>query len=161
IGDSSFVTNASLARGSNARVLLEALNVPKEQAPDPSVALVDHRLAAGADNPYRALVNSGMAPLLFHGIVFLFLLALAKGAPFGARRELVLPPRRAFSEHVQAIGRLYARSRASRHALAAYASWAFDRLNARLRPGAALRLLDLGKAIAQTTGRSEEDVART
>src|SRR6185295_5915495 len=86
--------------------------------------------------------------------------ALATGTGFGTRRDPVAVPRRAFSEHVRAMGLLYARAGASRYALAAYSAWALDRLTTRLRAGEHGRVLDLGSAIARMTGRTEGSVAR-
>jgi hypothetical protein len=98
--------------------------------------------------------------LLAHGLAWLVVWAVANGAIFGVRRDPPEPPRRAFSEHVRAVGRLYARAAASRHALAIYAAWALDRLNTRHRAGAGGGVAQLGGAIAHVTGRPEGHVIR-
>ena len=154
VADARFLTNASLAARDHARVVLEFLGTPN------SISLIDQRIEAGTDSPYRAMARSGLLPALIQGLVLMLLVALARGASFGMRRELVLPPRRAFAEHVQAVGRLYARAGASRHALGAYAAWALERLNARVGRAGANRVLDNAAIIAQTTGRAEHAVTR-
>jgi len=154
LGDARFLSNASLATADHASLLLFFMGQPNV------VSLIDQRVRAGADSPYRAMARSGLLPALIQGLVLMLLVALARGASFGVRRELVLPPRRAFAEHVGAVARLYARAGASRHALGAYAAWALDRLNARLGPAGANRVLDSAALIAQTTGREERAVTR-
>ena len=154
VADPDFLTNASLAHADHAWVFFALAGEVKE------VSMIDRLVSAGASSPYRALLNSGLAPLLGHGLVWVVLWALANGATFGVRRDPPEPPRRAFSEHVRAVGRLYARAGAQRHALAVYAAWALDRLNSRLRPGGGAGVTELGSAIARVTGRPEADVAR-
>ena len=154
LGSARFLSNASLASGDNARIVVALMGQPA------LVSLMDGRIRAGTDSPYRSMAQSGLLPALVQGLVLLLLIALARGAAFGLRRELVLPPRRAFAEHVRAVGRLYARAGAVRHALGAYAAWALDRLNARRGPTSANRLLDSAGFISRTTGLEERVVTR-
>jgi hypothetical protein len=154
LSDPDFLTNASFSRELHARVFFTLVGAPG------SVVLVDRLIGAGAASPYRAIANSGLGPLLAHGLAWLVLWALATGTGFGTRRDPVAIPRRAFSEHVRAMGLLYARAGAARYALAAYSAWALDRLTTRLRVGERGRVLDLGSAIARMTGRPEGSVAR-
>jgi hypothetical protein len=154
VADPDFLTNASLAHGDHARAFF-ALAGKVE-----NVNLIDRLVSAGASSPYRALLHSGLAPLLVHGLTWLVVWAVANGATFGVRRDPPEPPRRAFSEHVRAVGRLYARAAAHRYALAVYAGWALDRLNARLRAGTSSGMGELGSAIARLTRRPEAHVTQ-
>jgi hypothetical protein len=151
-GDDDFLRNASLSRRDHARLLFSLLGHPR------AVSLVDRWIAAGAGNPYRAMANSGLLPVLGHGLFWMLLWALSTGIAFGARKQLAEAPRTAFSEHVRALGTLYARAHGTRHALSSYAGWALDRLGARFRSGST-RLLDLASAVAAATGRPEARVA--
>jgi hypothetical protein len=154
VSDPDFISNASMAAGDPARVLLPLLGSPKR------VAVIDRFLRAeGAKDPYRAVAHSGLAPALLHGLAWLVLLAFALGKSFGTPRDPVEPPRRAFSDHVRAVGRLYELAGASRHALGIYAAWALEQLNARLRPGGTQRMLELSSAVSQRTRRPEGKVA--
>jgi hypothetical protein len=154
ISDPDFISNASMAAGDPARVLLPLLGSPKR------VAVIDRfSRAEGAKDPYRAVAHSGLAPALSHALAWLVLLAFALGKSFGTPRDPVDPPRRAFSDHVRAVGRLYELAGASRHALGLYAGWALEQLNTRLRPGGTQRMLDLSNAVAQRTRRPEGKIA--
>jgi hypothetical protein len=72
--------------------------------------------------------NVGLA----HAAVFGVILFLAVGTRMGRPRPRPAPRRRAFVEHVEAVGTLYARTRNAAHALAAYARFADERLRARM-----------------------------
>jgi hypothetical protein len=154
ISDPDFICNASMAAGDPARALLPLLGSPKR------VAVIDRFLRAeGAKDPYRAVAHSGLAPALLHALAWLVLLASALGKSFGTPRDPVEPPRRAFSDHVRAVGRIYELAGASRHALGIYSAWALEQLNARLRPGGTQRMLELSSAVSQRTRRPEGKVA--
>ena len=154
ISDPDFISNASMAAGDPARALLPLLGSPKR------VAVIDRfSRAEGAKDPYRAVAHSGLAPALSHALAWLVLLSFALGKSFGTPRDPVDPPRRAFSDHVRAVGRLYELAGASRHALGLYAGWALEQLNTRLRPGGTQRMLELSSAVAQRTRRPEGKIA--
>jgi hypothetical protein len=154
IAEPDFTSNASLAAGDHARVLLALLGSPG------LVQVIDRFTAAGAKSPYRAIANSGLGPLLGHGLAWLVLWALAAGISFGTPRDSVEVPRRALSEHIRAVARCYERAGASRHALAAYATWALERLHSRLLPGKTAHGRELASRIAKATQRPEAEVAR-
>lgn len=154
ISDPDFISNASMAAGDPAKVLLPLLGTPKR------VAVIDRfSMAEGAKDPYRAVAHSGLAPALLHALAWLVLLAVARGKSFGTPRDPVELPRRAFSDHVRAVGRLYELAGASRHALGIYSAWALEQLTSRLRPGGTQRMLELSSAVSQRTRRPEGKVA--
>ena len=68
--------------------------------------------------------------------------------------------RRAFADHVQALGHVYQRAKASEHALGNFSAWAIERLRERYYKGTKSGLSPLAEAIAARTGRSETDVLR-
>ena len=68
--------------------------------------------------------------------------------------------RRQFSEHVRALGLQYARARAARHVLGAYATWTVERLRERIRLPRERGLGDLAAAVATRTERPLGEVAR-
>jgi hypothetical protein len=154
IVEADFTANASLAAADHARVLLALLGYPR------SIQIIDRLTGAGAQSPYRAISNSGLGPLLAHGLAWLVLWALAAGISFGTPRDSVEVPRRALSEHTRAVARCYERAGASRHALASYAAWALERLHSRLLPGRTPHARELASRIAKATQRPEAEVAR-
>jgi hypothetical protein len=154
ISDPDFISNASMAAGDPAKVLLSLLGTPRR------VAVIDRfSMAEGAKDPYRAVAHSGLAPALLHALAWLVLLAVARGKSFGTPRDSVELPRRAFSDHVRAVGRLYELAGASRYALGIYSAWALEQLTSRLRPGGTQRMLELSSAVSQRTRRPEGKVA--
>jgi hypothetical protein len=64
----------------------------------------------------------------------------------------VPPRRRAFAEHVEATGALYARTRSATHALAAYAHFVDERLRAKAPRGTGPALF-----LAQRSGADPKD----
>ncbi len=130
-GDELF-TNAALARPGNAAALVAILA---------SAARTEMRMASAEDGvsppstPIAALLRAGLGLALAHAAVFALVLFVAVGRRQGQPRPMHPPRRRAFSEHVEAVGALYARARSAPHALAAYARFADERLRARMPRG--------------------------
>ncbi|HKQ69527.1 MAG TPA: hypothetical protein VJT73_09315 [Polyangiaceae bacterium] len=91
-------------------------------------------------------------------LAFGALLAWHRGVAFGARRDPVTLRRRAFVDHVRALGATYGRARASRFALAAYGNWAVDRMRDRLSPGGNTALFDLAATAAHRARMAETEV---
>src|SRR5262249_1727899 len=99
--DEHFLSNAPLSRTDHPRLALALFRSPA------TVEVVDRWITASAADPYRAIANSGLGPLLVQGLLWMLLWALARGLSFGARPEPGEAPRTAFSEHVRALGQLY------------------------------------------------------
>jgi hypothetical protein len=97
------------------------------------------------------LLQLGLCTLLF----FIY-----RGAHFGRPRPEPPARRRAFADHVRALGLVYARARAGRVALEHYGVWATERLSERLRLGGAARLSAIAEGIAARTGRPVGEVMR-
>jgi hypothetical protein len=113
-------------------------------------------------NPLAGLLHIGLGPALVHLALFIPLLFFAFGVRQTAPRPDPPPRRRAFAEHIEAVGGLYARRRTADHALAVYAKYVDERLRARMGRGgdpasflAARARVDAGEAAAiyaQATG---------
>ena len=131
-GDDLF-TNAGIARPPNAAALIAILQVyatgrkiriarPEDGIPPPS-------------NPVSALRHAGLGLALVHAGFAALILMLA----FGVRqaRAVVSPPpaRRAWTEHIEATGGLYARAKLAPHALSAYARFVDGRVRERMPRG--------------------------
>jgi hypothetical protein len=67
---------------------------------------------------------------MIHALIAALILFLAVGVRLARPRPALPPARRAFAEHVEAVGALYARTGNAAHALAAYAAFADERLRA-------------------------------
>jgi hypothetical protein len=87
---------------------------------------------APPSTPLAAMLHAGLGPALGHALLAAILLFLAAGVRLTRPRPTAPPLRRAFVEHVEAVGALYARTRSAHHALATYARFADERVRARL-----------------------------
>jgi hypothetical protein len=104
----------------------------------------------------KARLTPVIAQLLALALLFL----VWKGAHFGLPRDPPARNRRAFADHVRALGTIYARAKASEHALGNFSAWAIERLRERFYRGTRSGLSPLAEAIAARTGRSENEVLR-
>lgn len=155
LADADLLSNASLAAGDNALLFTGALPSPPAR-----MVFAGGLVGAGAGSPLQSLANARLNLVLVQIALLLAALYWAKGAAFAKRRDPETGERREFLEHIEAIGRVFARGRAASHALNLYASWALERLHARIRPGSRLSVIELGAAIAERTGRKQGDVVR-
>jgi hypothetical protein len=132
IASDELMTNAGLARGDNAAAMVAVLSNADRLA---------FRIAQPEDgvsppsSPVAAMTRAGLGPGLVHGLVAALLLFLAVGVRLARPRPAPLPLRRAFVEHVEAVGALYARTRSAPHALAVYARFVEERLRGRMPRG--------------------------
>jgi hypothetical protein len=127
------LTNAGLARPGNAAALLAILShadrtVFRIAAPEDGMR--------GPSSPIAALIRAGLGLALAHGAAAALLLFVAVGVRLRSPQPALPSPRRAFVEHVEAVGAMYARTGSARHALSAYARFAETRLRARVPRGA-------------------------
>lgn len=132
IATDELLTNVGLARPGNAAALVAILS---------SAARSEMRMAGAEDGvsppstPIAALLRAGLGLPLAHAAIFALLLFVAVGARQARPKPAQPPRRRAFSEHVEAVGALYARARSAPLALSAYARFADERLRARMPRG--------------------------
>jgi hypothetical protein len=132
LATSELLTNAGLARGENATVLVAILEVL--EARSVRVATSGDGISPPA-NPVAGLVRAGLGIALLQAVPFVALLFLAYGVRMASARVEGAPARRAFAEHIEATGTLYARSHAASHALAVYGRFAKERLRGRMPRG--------------------------
>ncbi|AUX43041.1 hypothetical protein SOCE26_044810 [Sorangium cellulosum] len=151
--DGALFTNIALTAGDNGAFLVDLL-----ASFERPVELCDRWTGAGASTPIDSLREAHLTPVLLQLFALAALLLLWKGRAFGALRDPPAQARRAFVDHVRALGHCYGTARAAAHVSGLYAGWALDRLRERVqrRPGAGI--LPLAEAIAVRTGRPEREI---
>jgi hypothetical protein len=127
------LTNAGLARSGNAAAAVAILS--NADRLEFKIAQPEDGLAPPT-TPLTAMNRAGLGLGMMHALVAAILLFLAAGIRMARATPAPPPVRRAFVEHVEAIGALYARTGSAEHALAAYARFAEERLRARMPRGA-------------------------
>ncbi len=132
LASGDLLTNIGLAVPGNAAAVVALLGALDRN--EFAIARREQGIAP-PDNPLAGLVHVGLGPALVHAALFIPLLFLAYGVRQAAPRAEPPARRRAFAEHVQAVGGLYARRRASSHALAVYAKHVDDRVRAAMGRG--------------------------
>jgi hypothetical protein len=152
----SLLSNASLAAGSNAELLLPL--IPRDHGP---LEIVGDWTGHSADSPFASLKAAGLLPWLAHLTLLAFAFARYRGTPFARRHQLAEDPRRKFVEHVEALGARWADAGASRVALAAYAAWGLELLRGRTSGIAQGNLSDLAEALSSRAKSPPDAVLRT
>jgi hypothetical protein len=133
VASDELLLNAGLARPGNAAAMIAILS---------NADRVEMRLAEPDDgvspptSPIAAMTRAGLGVGLVHALVAALVLFFAVGVRLARPKPSPPPRRRAFSEHVEAVGALYARTRNAPHALGCYARFADERLRARMPRGA-------------------------
>jgi hypothetical protein len=134
VASSELLTNAGLARPGNAAAALAILsNADREEI---AIAHPEDGVAPPA-SPFAALERAGLGLGVAHALGAALLLFLAAGARLARPDPEPPAARRAFVEHVEAVGELYRRGDHAAHALAAFTRFAEQRLRARSARGAA------------------------
>lgn len=110
---------------------------------------------APPSNPFSSLARAGLGKGLWHALAASLVLFLAFGIRHARPRPTATPARRAFTEHVEATGAFYGRTRAFAHALAAYGRFAELRVRERLPRGA-----DPVAFLASRASAPHDEVAR-
>jgi hypothetical protein len=152
LADDRLFTNAALMLDDNPAALGWFL---RELAHGGRVELVDGIADLGDDAPLDIVTRTHLTAAILQLLALLALIALWRGVRFGRPVDPPRETRRQFGEHTVALGQLYARARASRHALRLYAGWALDRLRERTVTQRQPGLLALAQAITSRTGDDE------
>jgi hypothetical protein len=155
LADDSLFRNVGLLVADNA-ALLEALL----RDGGTSLELVGDLTGLVAANPVESVERGRLGPALLQLAAFLALFFVCRGARFGRPVPEPRSERRAFAEHVRALGLHYARARAERVALAALGAYAIDRLRERFGLRADRSLSGLAEAVAARTERPVGKVMR-
>jgi hypothetical protein len=129
IASDELLTNAGLARPGNAAAMIAILSSADRQSFE--VAEPDDGVAPPS-TPLAAMKRAGLGVGMAHALVASIVLFLAAGIRLARPKPVPPPLRRAFAEHVEAVGALYARTRSAPHALAVYARFADERLRAHM-----------------------------
>ncbi len=134
IADDELMTNVGLARPGNAAAMVSIFS---------NTDRLEVRLADPEDGvappstPIGALLRAGLGMGLAHALLATLVLFFAVGLRLARPKPAPPPRRRAFTEHVEAVGSLYARTRNAPHALTSFARFADERLRARMPRGMA------------------------
>lgn len=156
VADHLLFTNAALAVADDAAFVARLLARNNARR----VELVTRLTGTAPNTPLEAIGRGKLAPFMAQLMAFLGLLLLWRGTAFGKPRDAQASSRRAFSEHVRALGALYARAHAARHALAVVSPWVFDRLRERLHLRDRRGIGALAEALSARTGKPLGEVAR-
>ncbi len=151
--DDDFLSNASLSLGDNAFFTVSLL-----RSPGHVLELVGPWTGGGAESTFSALFKAGLGVLLAQLALLALLYAWQGGAGFGSPLDPVAAQRRAFRDHVLALGANYRKARATRFALATYGSWLIERLRDRLSPQQPIGLIDLAGRVATRVGQPEGEL---
>jgi len=155
LADDLLLTNASLLVGDNARLLIELL-----RPGGPKLDVAGELTGLVAKNPLSSVQRGRLAPAMLQLLLLIIAFFVYKGAHFGRPIDPIATTRRRFSEHARAIGLLYGRNRAGRHALESYGSYALDRMRERLNLTGGKSLLAVAEELATRTGRPLGEVMR-
>ena len=146
LDEADLFTNAALAYPRNPTIALTLLRVAAGKG-TPSVAADGivrystyrtierarrHDGRQGASDPLSALLAAGLRLPLIHAAIFAAILFFAYGRRMGRAEPDRLDSRRAFAEHVEANGLLWAKRKFGPLALATWARFAEERLRARM-----------------------------
>ncbi|MDI1477555.1 DUF4350 domain-containing protein [Polyangium sp. y55x31] len=153
LADDKLFTNVALTAGDNAAFLISLFRPLHRE-----VELCDAWTSLGADTPLDTLSRAHLLPILLQLLLLLGLFFLWQGRAFGVLRDPPANRRRAFADHVRALGLAYARAGASRHALGLYAAWAVERLRERVPREGRQGLSGLAEAIGVRVGKPTGEV---
>ncbi|MDI1446590.1 DUF4350 domain-containing protein [Polyangium sp. 6x1] len=153
LADDKLFTNVALTAGDNAAFLISLFRPLHRE-----VDLCDAWTSLGADTPFETLSRARLLPVLLQLLLLLGLFFLWQGRAFGALRDPLANRRRAFADHVRALGLAYARAGASRHALGLYSAWAVERLRERVPREGRHGLSGLAEAVAVRVGKPTGEV---
>lgn len=151
--DDRWFMNIALPFGDNTAFLLSFF-----RAVHRNVHVLDGQTSLGANTPLDSIARSNIWPILLQLFLLLGLAFLWAGRAFGTLRDPIVDRRRAFADHIRALGLAYARSGASRHVLGIYAGWAIERLRERLPREGRRGLSGLAEALATRTGKTTGEV---
>jgi hypothetical protein len=153
--ESDLFENAALSVADNAAFMAHLL-----VQSDLAVELVGPWTGQGSTTPFSSLHQAGLVPVLLQLLAFGLLLGLRHGTAFGVRRDNIVRRRRAFVEHVKALGNVYARARASQQVVGSYANWALEQLRERTCPGQKPTLFSLASVVARRAQRPETEIIK-
>ena len=155
LADDRLLTNASLLVDDNARALIELLRPAGAK-----LEMAGELTGLVSQNPVTSVQRSKLGPAMLQLSLLILLFFIYKGAHFGRPVDPAAASRRAFSEHARAIGLMYGRTRAGRHALEVYGSYTLERMRERLNLVGGKGMLAVAEEVATRTGQPLGEVMR-
>ena len=155
LADDSLFANAALLVEDDAGLLADLLREGGR-----TVELAGELTGAGSPNPLTSVRRGRLAPAMLQLALLVLLFFACKGTHFGRPVDRIETHRRAFSEHVRALGLQYARAHASRRAFELYGGYGIERLRERLRLGRGKGLHAVAEGVAARGGRPIGEVMR-
>ncbi len=137
VASADLFTNVGLSHGENAKAAMALVERALGATRDGNLrSYHEHPIAiarreAGMTppgNPLSALSQAGLGLGLWHALAAALCLFLAVGARQARAKPAPPPARRAFAEHVEATGALYAKAHAASHARAVLAKYTDERV---------------------------------
>lgn len=159
VADRRLVANGAMAVPADARLAVAlALEVAGEAK---ALQYATLGPSTPAENPAQSLEKAGLWAFVVQALVTLGVLFAARGLAFGTLRDRTTTRRRAFSEHIVALGIQLARRSGSRLATSLYVAWALERLRQRAGRDVGRRdLRALAADLAPRLGENEDDLRR-
>lgn len=155
MAEDHLLTNVSLAMPGHATAVVDLLGNDGH-----AVRFVDTTTWEGATDPGDTLRQAHIVPLMLQLLFVAALLFWWKGGRFGRpRTEQAVAPRE-FADHARAVAERYHHAHAKDHAVAAYCTWALERLRERNPHAAQGGLSSLAAASAHRKNRDETEVMR-
>lgn len=127
--DRRLFANGAMAVPANVQLAMAL--VESMAGDDQTLALASVGVVRPPQSSAQSLGRAGLWLFMLQALLALGLLFWARGAAFGTLRTRDARRRRAFSEHVEAVGLALERHRGSAIAASMYATWALDRLRRR------------------------------
>jgi hypothetical protein len=155
LADDSLFTNAALLVADDAGLLADLLREGGKK-----VELADEVTGLVSPTPLTSVTRGRLAPALVQLALAALLFFAYKGISFGRPIDALADRRRAFSEHVRAVGLQYARAGAIGRALDLYGGYALERMRTRLRLGGGKGIQATAEAVAARSGRPLGEVMR-
>ncbi len=154
--DRNLFSNAALLVADNARFVRALL----DDGAKGRVELAGDLAGLVSPNPIASVGRGKLAPFMAQVALFLLVLFAARGAMFGAPRQVFASGRRRFAEHVQAIGLQFRRAHAHRHVLFLLGTYLVERLRHRARQTGQTAVGALAESLAKQEGRPVGEMAR-
>lgn len=127
--DRRLFANGAMAVPANAQLAMAL--VRDFAGDDRTLALASVGVVRPPQSSAQSLGRAGLWLFMLQALIALGLLFWARGAAFGTLRSRDAQRRRAFSEHVEAVGLALERHQGSAQAASMYATWALERLRRR------------------------------
>jgi hypothetical protein len=155
LADDELMNNVSLLVRDNARLVVELLRPGGRK-----IEIAGELTGLVSKDPITSVQRGRLAPALLQLALLILLFFVYKGAHFGRPVDPMALTRRRFSEHARAVGLMYGRKRAGRHALELYGSYALEKMRERLNLSGGKGILAVAEEVAARTGRPLGDVMR-